>query len=95
MVSEAEVDEEIQKLADYYRASAEEIRTSLEKQGGGVENIRNNLKTRKSIEAVIAKAKVTDGEWIDETVGLPSDDEKPKKAPKKKAPAKKAAKKAE
>ena len=94
-VSEAEVDEEIQKLADYYRASAEEIRTSLEKQGGGVENIRNNLKTRKSIEAVIAKAKVTDGEWIDETVGLPSDDEKPKKAPKKKAPAKKAAKKAE
>ena len=94
-VSEAEVDEEIQKLADYYRASAEEIRSSLEKQGGGVENIRNNLKTRKSIEAVIAKAKVTEGEWIDETVGLPSDEEKPKKAAKKKAPAKKAAKKAE
>lgn len=94
-VSEDEVNEEIQKLADYYRASAEEIRNSLEKQGGGVENIRNNLKTRKSIEAIIAKAKVTEGEWIDESVGQPSSEEKPKKVAKKKAPAKKAAKKAE
>ena len=94
-VSETEINEEIQKLADYYRASAEEIRESLEKQGGGVENIRNNLKTRKSIEAVIAKAKVTDGEWIDESVGQPETAEKPKKETKKKAPAKKAAKKSE
>ncbi|HQY68568.1 MAG TPA: trigger factor [Pyrinomonadaceae bacterium] len=94
-VSETEINEEIQKLADYYRASAEEIRESLEKQGGGVENIRNNLKTRKSIEAVIAKAKVTDGEWIDESVGQPETAEKPKKEAKKKAPAKKAAKKSE
>ncbi|MBK9437625.1 MAG: trigger factor [Chloracidobacterium sp.] len=94
-VSETEINEDIQKLADYYRASAEEIRESLEKQGGGVENIRNNLKTRKSIEAVIAKAKVTDGEWIDESVGQPETAEKPKKEAKKKAPAKKAAKKSE
>ena len=94
-VSEAEVEEEIQKLADYYRVSAGEIRESLEKQGGGFENIRNNLKARKSIEAVIAKAKVTEGEWIDETVGQTPGEEKPKKTPKKKSPAKKAAKKAE
>ncbi|HQX55207.1 MAG TPA: trigger factor [Pyrinomonadaceae bacterium] len=94
-VSETEINEEIQKLADYYRSSAEEIRESLEKQGGGVENIRNNLKTRKSIEAVIAKAKVTEGEWIDESVGQPETAEKPKKETKKKAPAKKAAKKSE
>lgn len=83
-VAETEVDEEITKMAGYYRSSAEEIRESLEKQGGGVENIRNNLKTRKSIEALIAKAKVTDGEWIDESAIQPEEAEKPKKAAKKK-----------
>ena len=83
-VAETEVDEEITKMAGYYRSSAEEIRESLEKQGGGVENIRNNLKTRKSIEALIAKAKVTDGEWIDESAIQPGEAEKPKKAAKKK-----------
>ena len=97
-ISDAEIDEEIGKLAEYYRTSIEEIRTSMEKEGG-IDNIRNNLKTRKSIEAIIANAKVTIGEWIDETVGQPTaaeagaDEEKPKKAAKKKEPAKKAAKK--
>ncbi len=92
-VADAEVDEEIQKMADYYRATAVEIRESLEKQGGGVENIRNNLKTRKAIEAVVAKAKVKEGEWIDESLAQSDAVEKPKKAAKKKEPAKKAAKK--
>lgn len=54
-------------MAAYYRASADEIRESLEKQGGGVENIRGNLKTRKSIEALAAVAKITDGPWVDES----------------------------
>jgi trigger factor len=67
-VADAEVDEEIQKLADYYRATPEEIRSSLAQQQGGEENIKNNLKTRKAIEALIQHAKVTDGEWIDETL---------------------------
>ena len=93
-VAESEVEEEISKMADYYRASADEIRESLEKQGGGVENIRNNLKTRKAIEAVVAKAKVTDGEWVDEAE-TPAVEEKPKKGKAKKEPAKKAAKKGE
>jgi trigger factor len=84
-VPDAEVDEEIDKMAGYYRASAEEVRESLEKQGGGAENIRNNLKTRKAIEAVVAKAKVTNGEWIDESKTKPEAAEKPKKAAKKKA----------
>lgn len=84
-VAEAEVAEEIQKMADYYRASADEIRESLDKQGGGVENIRNNLKTRKAIEAVIAKAQVVSGLWIDESLAQPETEEKPKKAAKKKA----------
>ena len=89
-VAESEVDEEIAKMAEYYRASPEEIRESLEKQGGGVENIRNNLKTRKSIEAVMAKAKVTDGEWVDETLAQAETAEgKPVKEAKKKVAAKK------
>ncbi len=90
-VAEAEIEEEITKMSEYYRSSAEEIRESLDKQGGGIENIRNNLKTRKAIEAVIAKAKVVKGEWVDESVGQIDEVEKPKKAVKKKEPAKKKA----
>jgi len=98
-VSTEEVDEEVGKLADYYRTTPDEIRNSLEQQGGG-STIQNNLRTRKSIEALIAKAKVVDGEWIDEAAEArqaveaagESEDEKPKKATKKKAPAKKSAK---
>lgn len=91
-VEDSEVDEEIAKMAEYYRATPEEIKDSLEKQGGGVDNIRNNLKTRKSIEAVIAAAKITDGPWLDETAETASDK---KEKPKKKAPAKKKAAKKE
>ena len=83
-VTDAEIDEEIVKMAGYYRSSADEVRESLEKQGGGLENIRNNLKTRKAIEAVIAKAKVTNGEWVDETLGPVEPPDEPKKAAKKK-----------
>ena len=28
--------------------------------------LRNNLRTRKAVEALVEKAKVTDGEWVDE-----------------------------
>ena len=79
-VSEAEVEEEIGKIAAQYRATPDEIRDSLSKQGG--ENtVQNNLRTRKSIEAMVAKAKVTEGKWQDPSEN--ADDagaEKPKKA---------------
>lgn len=88
-ISTEEVDEEIGKLAEYYRASPEEVRESLTKQGG-TGSIENNLKTRRSIEALVAKAKVTDGPWVDESVageeGVEPEaakEEKPKKAAKK------------
>lgn len=93
-VSKEEVDEEVGKMAEYYRTTPDELRKSLERQGGEG-TIENNLRTRKSIEALIAKAKVVDAEWIDETAAEASGEEKeakPKKAVKKKAPAKKAAK---
>jgi trigger factor len=67
-VSEAEVVEEIQKVADYYRATPEEIRASLAQQEGGEENIKNNLRTRKAIEALIKHAKISEGDWVDENI---------------------------
>lgn len=92
-VSDDELEEELGKLAEYYRASKDELRESLEKEGGSLDNIRNNLKTRKSIEAVVSHAKIVTGEWIDESVGhAESSEEKPKKPTKKKPSAKKAVK---
>ena len=63
-ISDDEVEEEIAKIADHYRTTPDEIRDSLSKQGG--ENtIQNNLRTRKSIEALVSKAKVAEGVWSD------------------------------
>jgi trigger factor len=95
-VSKEEVDEEIGKMAEYYRATPEELRKSLEQQGGEA-TIQNNLRTRKSIEALISKAKIAEGEWIDEAAAQAAkasgeEEAKPKKAAKKKVPAKRAAK---
>ena len=64
-VSDQEVLEEINRMAQYYRVSPDEIRNSLAQQGGEA-NIANSLRTRKAIEALAANAKITDGEWIDE-----------------------------
>ena len=66
-VSTEEIDEEIKRMAEYYRITPEEIRESMDKQEGAVENISNSLRTRKSIEALVEHANVTDGEWVDET----------------------------
>ncbi|HMS09497.1 MAG TPA: hypothetical protein PKE66_08445, partial [Pyrinomonadaceae bacterium] len=89
-VETAEVDEEIGKMAEYYRTEAAEMRKMFETQGG-LANIENNLRTRKAIEALVAVAKVTDGPWVDENqpeAEAAEKEEKPKKAAKAKAPAK-------
>lgn len=87
-IAQEEIDEEIGKLAEYYRATPEDVRDSLAKQGG-TGTIENNLKTRKSIEALVAKAKVTDGPWVDESAAAESEveteaaaEEEPKKTAK-------------
>jgi trigger factor len=83
-VSDAEVEEEIGKIAAQYRTTPDEIRESLMKQGG--ENtVRNNLRTRKSIEAMVAKAKVTEGKWKDPSGTDEAEPEKTKKAAAAKA----------
>jgi len=86
-VNEAEIEEELSKLAEYYRTTVDEVRESLKKQGGTA-TIENNLRTRKAIEALIGKAKITDGPWVDENAAEPAAEpaeEKPKKAAKPKA----------
>lgn len=90
-VTESEVDVEIEKMAEYYRVTPADIRSSLEKQGG-VRTIENNLRTRKTIEAMVAYAKITEGPWVDENIPRDTEDRDGEKTAKKKAPAKKAAK---
>lgn len=66
-ISDEEVAEEIQKMADYYRVSVEEVRNSLKQQQNGEANIANNLRTRKAIEAIVTNAKIEEGEWVEPT----------------------------
>jgi trigger factor len=90
-IADAEVDEEVAKIAEYYRSTPDQIRESMEKQGGGLDNIRNNLKTRKTVEALVSKAKITEGEWVDPNAAQPVVEEEgrteKKKTTKKKAAA--------
>lgn len=84
-VTEAEVSDEILRLAEYYRVSPDEIRASLVREGGEDE-IKNNLKTRKTIEVMVGHAKITDQPWEDENSAgdeADTEEEKPKKSPKK------------
>jgi len=91
-VDTAEVEDEISKMAEYYRVTPEQVKESLEQQGGSA-SIENNIRTRKTIEALVAKAKVTDGPWSENEEGeAPAKsgektEEKPKKAAKAKAKA--------
>lgn len=93
-ISDDEVNEEIEQMARYYRTTPEEIRNSMNQQGGEA-NIANSLRTRKAVQALLNNAKITDGEWIDPNqppTEKPDEDsapteetEKPKKEKKPKA----------
>jgi len=89
-ISDTEVNEEIERMAQYYRTTPEEIRSSLAQQGGEA-NIANSLRTRKAVEALATNAKITDGEWIDPNQP-PAAKEKNKDTEKNKEPGKKKAK---
>ena len=89
-VSDEEITEEIQKMARHYRATPEDIRASLAQQGGE-DGIANSLRTRKSVEALMKNAKITDGEWIDPNQP-PAATEKNKDTEENKEPGKKEAK---
>jgi trigger factor len=61
-----EIAEEIEKMATYYRVTPEEVRKSLSQQGGE-NSVADRLRSRKAVEKLVEKAKVTDAEWIDES----------------------------
>ncbi len=85
-VSDEEVAAEIEMMANYYNVPVEQIKQSLAGQQGGEANIANNLRTRKAVEAIVSHAKITDGEWIDESqkqVEAITGEEKPKGKTKK------------
>jgi trigger factor len=83
-VSGDEIAEEIEKMAQYYRVSPEEIRTSLTEQGGE-NNIADRLRSRKSVEILVEKAKITDAEWVDEKAVQTEEETATEKPVKKKA----------
>ncbi|MCO6509487.1 MAG: trigger factor [Aridibacter famidurans] len=87
-ISEEDVNAEIETMAAYYQVPVEQIRASIAQQGGP-SVIENNLRTRKAVEAMVGKAKISEGEWVDERhpAAAEAAEEKPKK--KAKAPAKK------
>jgi hypothetical protein len=73
-------------MANYYNVPVEQIKQSLAGQQGGEANIANNLRTRKAVEAIVGHAKITDGEWIDESqkpAEAAIEEEKPKGKSKK------------
>jgi trigger factor len=86
-VTEDDVAKEMESMASYYRLPMDEIRRSVDSQGGA-SMIQNNLRTRKAVEALVAKAKVKDGEWIDERTAAAAEDAKKPEKVKAKKPAK-------
>jgi trigger factor len=84
-VSADDVTNELEQMASYYRATVEEIRQSLAKQGGD-DSIADRIKNRKAIEILFENAKITDGEWLDEAalnaqaLKSATEEAKPKKA---------------
>jgi len=64
-VSEQEIDDEINAIAEASRQSPEQVRGILTKQGGE-RSIAGRLRNRKALEFLVANAKITDQEWEEE-----------------------------
>lgn len=64
-ISKEEIDEEVSKMAVYYKTTVEDVRKSLEQSGGDF-SVSERLRSRKSVDAIYENAKITEGEWLDE-----------------------------
>jgi trigger factor len=64
-VSQQEIDDEINAIADASRQSPEQVRAILTKQGGE-RSIAGRLRNRKALDFLVANANVTDEEWKEE-----------------------------
>jgi trigger factor len=64
-VSEQDVNDEINTIADSSRQTPEQVRAVLTKQGGE-SSIASRLRNRKALDLLVANAKVTDEDWKEE-----------------------------
>jgi trigger factor len=64
-VTDDEVNEEINAIAEGSRQSVDQVRAILTKQGGE-RSIAGRLRNRKALDLLIENAQVTDEEWIEE-----------------------------
>jgi len=61
-VSDQDIDDEINAIADASRQTPEQVRAVLTKQGGE-SSIASRLRSRKALDFLVANANVTDEEW--------------------------------
>ena len=71
-ITEEELNEEILRIANYYRIPTEDVRNSLAADGG-IDNVKRQLKTRKTIEVIVDHAVITDEPWVEEAEPVPVD----------------------
>ena len=64
-VSDQDIDDEINAIADASKQTPEQVRAVLTKQGGET-SIASRLRSRKALDFLVANAKVTDEEWKEE-----------------------------
>ena len=64
-VTQQEIEDEINAIAESSRQTPEQVRTILTKQGGE-RSIAGRLRNRKALDFLVANANVTDEEWKDE-----------------------------
>ncbi len=81
-IGKAAVDKEVENMAKHYQTTAEEIRKTIEQQGGEA-SIENSLRTREAVEALVKQAKIEDGEWVDESQTTPKKEDASKESEKK------------
>jgi trigger factor len=75
-VSQQEIDDEINAIADASRQSPEQVRAILTKQGGE-RSIAGRLRNRKALDFLVANANVTDEEWKEEKEESEDSSQKP------------------
>jgi trigger factor len=64
-VSDEEIEQEIERIAQGTRQSVEQVRAALTKQGGE-RSIADRLRHRKALDVIVDAAKITDEEWREE-----------------------------
>ena len=74
-VTQQEIDDEINAIADASKQSPEQVRAILTKQGGE-RSIAGRLRNRKAMELLVANANVIDEEWKEEPAESEADSQK-------------------